>query len=163
MSISKTKSLVFIIAILVLTNIAVLVYFLRTEKSSHEGEKKGKNGLSTALQKEVGFNDEQVAKYRQMREEQMKIMRPLSDDIRRSKDSMFRLLGNREISDSVIHHLAGDIAMKQKEMDLRAFNHFRRVRQLCTPEQLQKYDSLVVKMIRKMGNSRKGEPAKSKH
>ena len=158
MSISRNKSLIFIIAFLVLTNIAVLVYFLRPGKKDHDDDRKGgRNGLATALQNEVGFDDEQVARYRELREEQLKIMRPLMDDIRRSKDSMFRMLGNDAITDSVLDRMAQDIADKQKQMDIRAFNHFKRIRLICRPDQLARYDSVVVKMIRKMGKAGKTE------
>lgn len=160
MSISKNKSLVFIIVILLLTNIAVLVYFLRANKD--ERHVQGKNGLSTALQKEVGFNDDQIAKYREMKEEQFNLMRPMMDDMRRSKDSMFRLLGNEAVNDSVINSFANHIAEKQQQIDVSAFKHFKRIRGLCTPDQLPKYDSLVLKMIRKMGKPGKPEKAKPK-
>jgi Spy/CpxP family protein refolding chaperone len=154
---SKNKVLVVIIGFLVLTNIAVLIYFLRPAKKEHDGEKKSRSGMSIALQKEVGFNDDQIAKYRALKEEQFKIMRPMMEDIRHKKDSMFRLMGNANATDSIINQLATEIAAKQKDIDIRAFNHFKRIRLLCTPDQLTKYDSVVVKMIRKMGKP--GKPA----
>jgi hypothetical protein len=86
----------------------------------------------------------------------------MMEDIRKSKDSMFRLLGNEAFNDSLVNVLAGNIASKQQEIDVRAFAHFRRIRKLCTPDQLPKYDSLVLKMIKKMGKPGKGESAKPK-
>ena len=162
MSISKNKSLVFIIVFLLLTNIAVLVYFLRPGASRNEKHSQGKNGLATALQKEVGFSDDQLARYKSMREEQFKVMGPMMEEIRRTKDSMFRQMGNTSLNDSMVNVLATSIAERQKEIDVRAFAHFRRVRSLCTPEQLPKYDTVVLKMIRKMGKSGKAENAKPK-
>lgn len=162
MSISKNKPLIFIIAILLVTNIALLVFFLNYSKPSKAGEKGTRGGMvSAALKKDVGFSDEQISEYKKMKEEQFKTMRPIMDDIRKSKDSLFRLLGSATAEDSTVDQLAGDIAMKQKEMDLLAFAHFKRIRTLCTPDQLPKYDSMVVKMIRKMGKGRQQEKPKN--
>ena len=159
MSISRNKPLLFIIGILLITNIALLLYFLNDREPRHSGEKMtGRSGMiSGALKSEVGFNDDQIAEYRKIKEEHFKTMRPMMDDIRRFKDSLFRLMGTDSNSDSLVEGLADEVAMRQKQMDLLAFSHFRKVRQLCTPEQLPKYDSLVMKMIRKMGRPGKGE------
>ncbi len=158
MSISRNKPLIFIIVILLLTNIAVLVYFLRPGGNKGNKERTGgKIGIATPLKEEVGFSEAQMDTYKKLKEEQFKIMRPMMEDIRRTKDSMFSHLGGNPSADSLVARLAGNIAMKQKEMDIEAFNHFRRIRQLCTPEQLPKYDSMITRVIRKMGKMGKGD------
>ena len=73
------------------------------------------------------------------------------DDMRKTKDSLFRLLSYPETPDSLVDKVTDAIARKQKALDLQTFQHFRRVRTLCTPEQLEKYDSMVLRMFRKMG------------
>jgi Spy/CpxP family protein refolding chaperone len=154
MSTSKNKSLIFIITVLLLTNIAVLAYFLWYKKPSdghadHGGKRPP--GIEYPLQNEVGFNEQQLGQYRQMRDEQMKAIRPMFDDMRKSKDSLFRMLSNESTTDSTANSIAEAIAQKQKAIDLRMYNHFKRIRALCTPEQLPKYDSLIQHMMSKMG------------
>ena len=114
------------------------------------------------LQKDVGFNDSQVATYKQLKDEQWNKIRPLFDDMRKAKDSLFRLMGDSTVSDTTINNIAALIGEKQKAIDLEAFNHFKRVRALCTnPDQQVKYDSAVLRMFRKMGRpARKSEPKK---
>jgi len=75
------------------------------------------------------------------------------DDMRKMKDSLFRLLSYPETSDSLLDKMADAIAQKQKALDLQTFNHFKRVRTLCTPGQQSKYDSMVLRMFRKMGKT----------
>jgi protein CpxP len=158
---SRNKNLLFIIAALLLTNIAVLVYFLAIRKP-HEG-KAGmpdrRHGLSEVLQKEVGFNDDQVAQYKQMKEEQLEKLSPLFDEMRKAKDSLFRLISDTTVSDSAVNKAAEAIAKRQRDLDLQTFSHFRRVRSLCnSAEQQVKYDSAVLRMFRKMGKpARRGE------
>jgi hypothetical protein len=154
MSTSSNRPLIFIIAVLLLTNIAVLSYFLWFKKQPGHGDEikpDRKPGMETPLQKEVGFSEDQLVQYRQMRDEQMKAIKPMFEDVRKAKDSLFSLIGNSNMSDSAIGLIAEEIAQKQKVMDLRMFNHFKRIRGLCKPDQLAKYDSVVQRMMKKMG------------
>jgi protein CpxP len=155
MSNPRNRNLLIIIGVLLLTNIAVLVYFLgqkKPEKSPHD-EKRA--GISEMLQKEVGFTDEQTAQYKQLKEKQKETIRPMYDDMRKAKDSLFKLLSYPETNDSLLTKIADAIAQKQKALDLQTFNHFKRVRTLCTPEQQPKYDSMILRMFRKMGKTPK--------
>jgi protein CpxP len=155
MSNPRNRNLLIIIGVLLLTNIGVLVYFLgqkEPEKSPHD-EKRA--GISEMLQKEVGFTDEQTAQYKQLKEKQKETIRPMYDDMRKTKDSLFKLLSYPETNDSLLTKIADAIAQKQKALDLQTFNHFKRVRTLCTPEQQPKYDSMILRMFRKMGKTSK--------
>src|SRR5688500_8203977 len=157
MSNPRNRNLLIIIGVLLLTNIAVLVYFLgqkRSTKSSSHSEK-DRGGIADMLQKEVGFNDEQTAQYKQLKEKQKETIRPMYDDMRKTKDSLFKLLSYPETNDSLLNKIADAIAQKQKALDLQTFNHFKRVRTLCTPEQQPKYDSMILRMFRKMGKTSK--------
>lgn len=152
-STSRNRNLLVIIAVLLLTNIAVLGYFLwykKEEKPQHT-ENKERNGIADPLKKEVGFNEEQLAAYVVLRDKQRGVIRPMFDEMRKSKDTLFRLLSDPNTSDSVLNIVTDGIAQKQKALDLQTFHHFKRVRAICTPEQQSKYDSLIVKMFRKMG------------
>ncbi|HTD93618.1 MAG TPA: hypothetical protein VK644_07400 [Chitinophagaceae bacterium] len=159
---SGNRNLLIIIVVLVLTNVAVLGYFLWFKDSEKRPQpEKERSGLTEMLQKEVGFNDDQVAQYKLLKDKQRGIIHPMFDDMRKAKDSLFRLLSFPETPDSVLRKAAEMIGQKQRELDLQAFTHFRKVRTLCTPDQQTKYDSMVVRMIRKMGKQpRKPEAEK---
>lgn len=161
MSTTRNRNLLIIIAALVLTNVAVLVYFLRHEKNE---KPPAWTGVSEMLQKEVGFTEEQIAKYKEMKGKQRGKIRPMFDDMRKAKDSLFRLLSYPETSDSILNEMADVIAQKQKAIDLETLNHFKRVRTLCTSDQLAKYDTMVLQMVRKMGKPvRHGESEKKEN
>ncbi len=161
----RNRNLLIIIGVLLFTNIAVLVYFFseREGKSYARGEEKDRGNMAEMLQKEVGFNDEQTAQYKQLKTLQKQTIKPMYDEMRKAKDSLFRLLSYPGTSDSLLNKVSDDIAQKQKALDLQTFNHFKRVRALCTPDQQPKYDSLVIRMVRKMGKpSHSNEKEKSK-
>lgn len=161
MSNGKTnRSLLVIIIALLLTNVAVLGYFLWYKKKPSGYPHRG-NGIADVLKKDAGFSDEQVAKYKEMRDKQRQTIRPMFDDMRKSKDSLFSQINNEQISDSAISVIADQIARKQRAIDLQTFTYFRSVRKLCTPEQLPKYDSIVLKMLKGMGQSPKSDEKKN--
>ena len=152
---STNKTLVLIIVVLVLTNIAVLGYFLWYKKSDLPVKAdRERNGIAEPLEKEVGFSPEQLAQYRQLKEKQREVIRPMYEDMRKTKDSLFHFLSTREVGDSAVINLAANIGQKQRALDLQTFGHFKRVRALCRPDQEIKYDSMMVRMFRKMGRPR---------
>lgn len=165
MSNTRYRNLLIIIGVLLLTNIAVLVYFLgskKPEKAQSSADRKEPSTVFEMLQQEVGFTEEQIAQYKQMKDKQKGIIRPMYDDMRKTKDSLFRLLSYPETSDSTLNHIADAIAQKQKALDLQTFNYFKRIRTLCTAGQLPKYDSMILPLLRKLGKTpRHNDPKKT--
>jgi protein CpxP len=154
MSRPGNKNLLIIIAVLLLTNIGVLGYFLWYKKppekqEQHDG-RNNNNGIQDLLQKEVGFSADQLAQYKQMKDKQRETIRPMYDEMRKAKDSLFRLLTDSTVPDSVISKAADQIANRQKLLDMQTFTYFRKVRMLATADQQPKYDSLIQNMFSKM-------------
>jgi|SRR6218665_380223 len=154
MSRPGNKNLLIIIAVLLLTNIGVLGYFLWYKKPEAKVEQfrgDGKpNGILDLLQKEIGFSEDQLAQYKLLKDKQRETIRPMYDEMRKAKDSLFSLLRESSIADSVVQKAADRIAQQQRTVDLQTFSYFRKVRTLNTPEQLPRYDSLIQNMFSKM-------------
>ncbi|PZR29574.1 MAG: hypothetical protein DI535_02340 [Citrobacter freundii] len=155
MSRPGNKNLLIIIAVLLLTNIAVLGYFLWYKKPEAKQQQWGdgrgnNNGIQDLLQKEVGFSADQLAQYKQLKDKQRETIRPMYDEMRKAKDSLFRFLKDSSVTDSIIEKAANRIANQQRAIDLQTFHYFRKVRTLNTPEQLPKYDTLIQNMFSKM-------------
>jgi protein CpxP len=155
---SRSRNLIVIISILLLTNIAILAFFLWPKSSGSKAPGGGKPGYGMAetLKREVGLDSQQVKELNHLREEHWKKMKPLFDDLQNSKNEFYLLLKSPETPDSVIDNAASQIAQKQKLVDLQVFQHFRNSRLVCTPEQRAKYDSLVQIIIKRMSGSSRG-------
>ena len=106
---TRNKNLLVIIAVLFLTNIAVLGYFLWYKKPHREqySNNRDRNVVGDMLKKDVGFDTVQITSYREMRQKQQDVLRPMFDDMRRSKDSLFSLIGKAPADDSLVQHRAG--------------------------------------------------------
>lgn len=145
------------IAVLLLSNIAMLYFFLKKDKCN-EGTKKlfsAREFMAEKLKNEVGFTDSQIAKYRELSGKHKEAMRPLFEDIGLAKDSLYKLL-LQEPSDSTINHYLEVIGEKQEAIDKRIFNHFLTLKHICTPDQRPKYDSVIQHAIKGMINPKKG-------
>lgn len=148
---TKNKSLVSIIVFLLITNIAMLIFFLvmnnPKQKNFHTREE---NGMAGMLQKEVGFSKSQLDTYQSLRKNQLDTLHELFDELRKSKMDFYNLIYSSQVSDTSVSRAADAIADKQKLLDLHMFNHFKMVRNICTPDQLPKFDSTIQKVFIRM-------------
>ena len=160
-SVLKNKVLVTIIGILLLANIAMLVFlFSAMKKPERENSHNRKPAHSTVsfLESRIGFDKQQISQFNQLKEEHYKKLNPLFEDLRVTKDNFFVLVKD-SVSDSDIDSLANIIGQKQKFLDLQVFHTVQEIRNLCTPQQQVKFDSLLPKIAYKMvGHIRKGNP-----
>ena len=159
-SLSKNKALVSIIIFLLITNIAMLFFFLVLNKPvQRNGHGRDQNGMSGMLRKDVGFTKAQLDSYQALRKEQFKKGHPLFDDLRKAKMDFYNLIYTPQVSDSSVNKAADLIAEKQEMLDLQMFKHLKMVRNICTPDQLQKFDSTIKKVLIRMT----GRPGRETH
>jgi hypothetical protein len=64
------------------------------------------------------------------------------------------------MNDSLVHATAK--SLQKANNNLWSFLHFKQIRALCKPEQLVKYDSLVQRLVRKMGKPRSEQKKEEK-
>ncbi len=147
----KTKSLITIIIFLLITNIAMLIFFVVVSKPAERRQRIHEpNGLYNSLQNEVGFSKDQLNQYLALREEQMKKVHPLFNEVRNAKKDFYVLINSGQVSDSLLNADADSIAQKQKNLDMQIFRYFKNVRGICTDSQRQKFDSLMKKVVVRM-------------
>ncbi len=158
---SKTRSLVTIIIFLLITNVGMLLFFVFSSKplKKEPDREQGGSGMYNSLQKEVGFSTAQLDRYQVLRKEQRDIVRPLFVELRAAKKDFYDLLYSDTVSDSLVIADADSIAQKQKKLDIQMFHYFKNIRNICTPDQLQKFDSTVNKVVTRMI----GRSGKSNH
>jgi hypothetical protein len=157
---TNNKGLIFLIVILLLTNIAVLAYFLWPKQPDKlANPERNRYKLLEPLKNEVGFTDSQITDYKKIRDSRSGRIRGKVEDLRRVRDNFYRLLSMGNASDSLLNSFADSIANRQKLLDLETFAHFKQLRTLCTPDQEVKYDSMVQRIVHRWGSPiRSSEP-----
>lgn len=148
---SKNKSLISIIIFLLITNVVMLIFFLVLNKSNQRNTRgRDQNGMSGMLQKDVGFTKDQLDTYQTLRKDQLDSIHILFDEVRKAKMDFYNLIYTPNVADSTLISAADEIAIKQKNLDLHMINHFKMVRNICSPDQVQKFDSSIKKIIARM-------------
>jgi len=153
----KYKALIFIIIFLLVTNIVMLILLMNQDSSQQKDHDSNQGRLSTMLNDEVGFSETQLQQYQALRSAQQQNVKPLFENIRRSKQNFYDQL-SEEAGDSVLNQNASNIGELQKQIDLQMFTYFKNIRNICTPQQLPKYDSAIKQVVTRMIN----KPSKGK-
>ena len=150
----KVRSLGFIAGFLLLTNIVMLVFFIylrEGKKTMHTRE----NLVGNFLKNDIGFDDSQMTTYQDLRKHDMDSLKPYFTQLRASKDSFYRLVTQKIAADSdAVYPRAQVIGQKQILVDQQMLYHFKKVRSLCKPDQLPKFDSLFSSIIDRITNGR---------
>ncbi|MCX6223395.1 MAG: hypothetical protein NTV01_01345 [Bacteroidia bacterium] len=116
--------------------------------------------VSAILEKELGLSREQVQQIKYLRAEFVEKEQKLIAAIRMQRDSMNAEMFNKVTSEEVIHSLAGKIAENEYGIELLRYEQAKRLKSVCTPGQVEKFERLVREMrdyLRPDSNPEKGK------
>lgn len=137
---SKEKFLTIAVVFLVLLNLGVLTFLFIT-RPSHPPEP------WRMVVKEVGFNDQQTQQYFALRDAHRNEMHRLDDQFGETLRDYFDLLKgipNPSLEDSLLTRL-GRI---EREKAMITFGHFREVKSLCRPDQVDAFNRILPELTR---------------
>jgi len=156
---NRSKVFLLVIAILLLSNIAMLSFFLIKKDDRHFDKRPDrKTMIAEFLKKEIGFTPEQLQQYDTISTKHQENVKKMFESHRASKDNQFKDLVAGDFTDSVMTLVADQSAESQKAMELQMFNHLKNIRLLCTKDQLPKFDSLFVKILNRRGGEGRKKP-----
>ncbi len=144
--------LIFLVVFLLLTNIGLLFYFTaynKPEPKAAKTEKRGP-GITAFLQNDLGFSKQQMVELDSLKKQHRAAIKPLFDELGKTKDNFYQLIGKPGISDSTLQAAANEIGKKQAALDLQFFQNFTSLRKLCTEQQLIRFDSTMPSLASKM-------------
>jgi hypothetical protein len=99
------------------------------------------------------LNNEQAVAYDSLRSQQFRNMKPLFQDLTKSKEDLFALIYQQGVSDSVLNSYASKIGEKQMQLDISTFHYFQSIKALCTEEQKPKMDSFIKQIVKRIINN----------
>lgn len=156
---SNNRALILIIAILLISNIAlVFMVFKGKKESAPPSRERPSGGFTEFLRTDIGFDTLQIIKYDSLKAVHRQKMKPLFEDLQKTKTAYFLQLRDTAISEDQADSSAAEIGKKQVSLDKQLYTYFSNLRKICTPGQLQKFDSLFPQVIKRMtsGQSRDG-------
>lgn len=158
--IKNNKGLLFLVVVLLLSNIGLLAYFLIWKNPASSGPQRGNFSVVDHMKKEIGFNDEQSTQFRQMLEQNRDSMKKYSEQVKLAKSALYKLLQDPKTSDSAVTAAGNRLAQQQEAMELVMFRHFQRVRKICNDSQVIKFDTMVTRMSNRSPWSRRNNQPK---
>ena len=153
---SKNKILLIIIGVLLITNMVLLSFFIFNKEAPKKSwREERKTMIHSFLQKEIGFNQQQLQQYNVLNEQHRNKIKPMYDAVKIEKENAFKKLANDNFSDSSIFTAVARATDKQKEIEITMFKYFKDIRTLCTPAQQPAFDSLFYKMLNRRNEDKK--------
>lgn len=149
--INKNKLLTGLVILLLFANtITILFFWLGRSKKDSPSFKQP----SEFLIKKLALSDEQQDQYMKLVTDHRKKTRLIRDQIMLSKDALFEQLSADSISDSLQQSTANSLAKLNVQLDLLTFEHFKKVREMCNPEQQKKFDNVIKDVLKMMAPPR---------
>ncbi|HWR32198.1 MAG TPA: hypothetical protein VN451_01630, partial [Chitinophagaceae bacterium] len=138
MKVSSNKILTIAVILLLLVNVAMLIFMFRTKKHHDFSGRGGKSAPVEYMAKELSMTGEQKNRFQEFRDKHFKSVRPLFDSIAGIRKTFFDLVRDVTANDSSINDFSKKIASFQAEIDREILAHFREVRSMFKGEQLEK-------------------------
>ena len=149
----NSKIVSWLIALLVVANITTLSFFwIGHFKNQKE------NSPKEFLSKNLNFSKSQKNAYFILAKQHNESAKIIRDQIKNDKESLFQLLKSDTINDSVRNDKALKVSMSIQALDILTFEHFMKVRAICTEEQKPQFDELIKKMVNAVNQIQKGPP-----
>jgi hypothetical protein len=137
-NIVKNKLFTWVILLLVLANLVTIVFYWAgrlhqmTEGSPRE-----------FLVRQLKFDEHQKKQYFDLAQEHHENAQKIREKIKISKDALFDLIKQSNVSDSTQRATARNVSLNLEELDLYTLEHFKKVRALCNQEQKEKFDAII--------------------
>jgi periplasmic protein CpxP/Spy len=149
--------LALVIGLIIVNAVTITVFWLDREKQPspppHE-----QGGPANYLIRELGLDSRQQQQYMQLVNEHRQAAEQLRRMIREEKDRFFGLLRQDSTPDSVKKAAAASVSRQTAALDLLTFDHFQKVRAICTPAQQEKFDHIIQQVTAMMGGPGPGGP-----
>lgn len=147
----QNKMLYRLVVVMLIVNVIVIGLLVYFRMDSSGGQTRGgrqkdsptAKQLSLVLKKELDLTDTQTREIERIRQSFFEKERVLAAEIKEKRDSMNLLMFNKEENDRLVVQLARGVAEREFDMELLRMQQAKSFRQVCTPTQLNKLQTLV--------------------
>lgn len=145
MATSKNRTLLLLIAVLLITNM-VMLYLLNREPEK-EPELSRSERMVKMVQDELELTPGQVEEYIKLRNYRDSIMKPIQESMRTAKMEMIQLIRQDSVNQNQLQEITGRVGNNQALIEMENFSHFKRMQKMLGDNQQPKFDSLLMRMI----------------
>ncbi len=102
--------------------------------------------VSGVLKEELQLSEKQAEQIKNLRAFFFEKERQLAIIIRQERDSMNASMFNKNTDETLIKNLALEISQNEYKMELLRYEQAQQLKAICTPEQLEKFEHLVLEI-----------------
>ena len=152
----REKLLTLSVIALLLLNITLLVFLFLDRKSHphHSGNPDHRmHGPKHIIIKKLDFDEQQIKKYESIIPEHKNSIDSLLPALELAKKQYYQLVAGEEQQNS--HFILEKIADLHKKIDSTNFNHFLKIKSICKPEQLDRFNNLSRELSELFSNKKR--------
>ncbi len=147
---TSKKLLTVLVVLLLLANVTSLALFWFKKENKPMPQN---GGPAKFIIKELDFDKKQQDQYLALVKTHQKEAGEIREKIKAAKDNFFNLLSKPNVTELEKQMAAKKNSAYLEELDVVTFNHFAKVRAICTQMQQQKFDEIIKQVIRMMGEN----------
>jgi Spy/CpxP family protein refolding chaperone len=137
------------VGLLTLLNIILLItIWQKPPHSPPPGD--GKEGPAQRIIHDLQLDGKQQQQFETLKREHRRAMEQFRERGQQLRDEYFDLLKQPSPDSVLVHAKARAIAKNQEDIELVTFDHFRKVRQVCDPQQQKKFDEIIKDVLHTM-------------
>jgi Spy/CpxP family protein refolding chaperone len=143
---TEKKLLTRIVILLIVLNLFSIGMFLWTDyfrKPPRQPNPNEFRDVSSILKRELNLSEKQVDQLRKLRSGFFEQEKTLSEAIRSERDSINSTMFNKSTNEELVRSLARKVAENEYKIELLRFEQAQKLKSICTPEQMQKFEGLV--------------------
>lgn len=148
---ARTKTLLLLIGLLLIANIVLVIFLLKTPAESRRDRH---NDMTAYLKNEIGFSPEQLVAYDSIYNRHRRQARSMFDEIRLNKTQSFKNIGAQGFSEGAIDSAARYAAGEQQKIERNILSHLKDIRAICSPQQRSRFDTGFYKALVRPRNDR---------
>ncbi|WP_234735768.1 Spy/CpxP family protein refolding chaperone [Tellurirhabdus bombi] len=131
------------IGLLFLLNLATISWILLRPKPNRPNQPHSE----AMLIKRLGFSREQRTRHQAYRRELRQAVRQHEDSLRQLRTDLFQHLRQPAVAKTTIDALVSRMEYQNGQMIRLRFRYWQQVRALCTPDQQERFDGLIDRLI----------------
>jgi periplasmic protein CpxP/Spy len=102
------------------------------------------------IEKTLGFDKKQLEEFEPLKKQHFKDVLPVREEIKKDKDALFTWVKSEKGDSTELENHLASLSLKVIQNERNTFKHFRELRDLCTPEQKEIFDKILIDRFRKM-------------
>lgn len=151
---AKNKTLTWIVVLLLIGNVTSIAIFWINRNTPALSPK----GTPAAfLIKELKLDKRQQEQLEILVTQHKEQVPSIRKKVRESKEALFDLLKQYNVSDSVKKAALKSVSINTEILDSITFEHFKKIRELCTAEQKIKFDQIIHQVTSMKAQQRPGD------